>query len=393
MKTIFSFITEQSGIGQYRIVDPLGELARQKRIDWLHNRFSNTNIYKTILPYSIDELQKKTVPAMKKILGNKSPDLFLMQRYDNPFYFSLCLSIKKDLGVPVVQEVDDYVYDVPNTNPGKLSYHERHELENLDPNDGLMWQRKSLGHFDAYIVTTNFLKKYYENYGPTYICPNSIDLRKRQFGPHKKHKEIRLGFSASGGHQEGLWFIEPVIDKLMAKYPNLVFYYYGGLFDLFSKKPYAKRVKIMRWANLDHYPKYLHDQDFDIAIAPLADRLFNRGKSNLRLLEYWSAGKYPVVASAVGPYKETIRDGVNGLLANERDEWFDKISMLIERPELRDKLGLAGYDTVVKDYNLEKNARIWERAFNDIIHSYQAGRRSQVRVEDVLAQPTGHLPR
>lgn len=372
---VFAFITEQNGVGYYRLWTPLKMLEAQGKIELATNPYSTNGKYKNIwLPHSQEQLMNDTVKHLKKLIierfGEKGPDLFIMQRYDNPFYFTLALNLKEVFKVPVIQETDDYVYDVPNTNLGKRSYHEQEER---DINDSMGWQRKSLGHFDAYLVSTKFLQEYYGNFSPAYVCPNSLDLSLRKFGPHGKHKEVRLGFSASGAHQEGLWFIEPVIDVLMEKYPSLVFYYYEGLFDLFSKKPYAQRVKKMKWATLEKYPQYLHDLDLDVGIAPLIDRLFNRGKSNLRLLEYWSSGKYPLVASRIGPYKDTITDGKNGFLALERDEWVEKISLLIENPKLREKLGQAGYQTVVRDFNLEKNADIWFRAFTSIIRSYQTG--------------------
>ena len=53
---------------------------------------------------------------------------------------------------------------------------------------------------------------------------------------------------------------------------------------------------------------------------------FNRAKSNLRVLEYWTAG-YPVIASPVLPYK-FINDGKDGILAMEKYEWFNALENL-----------------------------------------------------------------
>lgn len=378
---IFKIIAQQNGIGYYRMEEPMRVLSENPKHTILGNPYSPYGKYKKYwIPHSVEEL-KESIQKYEKVCGvgyNKdAPDIFFAQSYDNPFYFSLLQGLRDVYKRPLVVEIDDYVFDVPNTNAGKTSYHERNP-NHQDVNDALTWHRKGLGHTDAYIVTTPFLERFYKNYATTYICPNSIDLRKRKFVevPHKKHDEIRLGFSASGAHQEGMWYIEPVIEELMKRHKNLVFYYYGGLFDIFKDKWYKSRVKKMKWVKLEDYPKYLHDMDFDITIAPLTDRMFNRAKSNLRLLEYWSSGKYPVVASPVGHYAETIIDGKNGLLATERDEWVEKIEQLIQNPALRKKLGEAGFQTVKKDYNLEKNARLWERAFNTITSDYITSRKT-----------------
>lgn len=43
----------------------------------------------------------------------------------------------------------------------------------------------------------------------------------------------------------------------------------------------------------------------------------------------------------------------NGFLATSEDEWYGKISLLIENPELKKKMGMRGRDFVVKNYSLE----------------------------------------
>lgn len=388
---IFSFITEQTGVGLYRMDEPMRMLEKQGKIKWGHNPYNVLKPKKNSwLPHDVDGLKETTENLDKYIRENGMPDLFHVQRYDNPFFFTLCLGLGT-LGVPVVQETDDYVYDVPLTNTGAMSYRDRDDAGDI--NDALGWARKSLGHFDAYIVTTKFLKDFYSKTKPTYICPNSIDLSRRKFLSTHKHQNIRIGFSSSGAHQEGLDFIVPVVDELMEKHDNITFYFYQGLFDRFSDKPYKDRVKKLHWVPVDKYPKYLASLSLDIAIAPLTDRLFNRGKSNLRLLEYWSSGHYPVIASRVSEYASTIKDGVNGFLAGERNEWIEKIEKLIADEKLRDKLGEAGYQTVLTKYNLEKNAAIWERAFRDIIKHYKPGSRNPLRdSEGVESFRSGNIP-
>lgn len=375
---IFGYIVYQDGVGYYRMAEPLRVIKEQGLAEVITNPFSP---YGKIKDYWCNlDPDKNGMPKNAKPLANvlgdpKKPfvDAILMQRHDSAAMFSTALGLQKIYKIPVIQETDDYLYDIPETNPGKQSYHETPVERQNNPHDATTWQRRSLGNYDSYIVSTPFLEKYYENYSPTYLCPNSLDLRKRQFGPRKGHdesKEFRLGFSASGGHMEGLWLLEPVLDYLMPKHKNLVFYYYKGLFDIFKDKPYKNRIKKLPWAKLEDYPKFLHKMDFDVALAPLKDRLFNRGKSNLRLLEYWSSGKYPVIASPIGHYTETIKDGKNGLLAYETSDWIQNIELLMENKSLRKKLGEEGYKTVEKDFNLEKNAKLWVTAIRQSIKNY-----------------------
>jgi len=79
----------------------------------------------------------------------------------------------------------------------------------------------------------------------------------------------------------------------------------------------------------------------DIGLAPLPDNRFARGKCSFKVLEYAAAG-LPIVASPVGTNADYVRDGITGLLATNTQEWVDRISRLIEDPQLRKKMGQEG---------------------------------------------------
>jgi glycosyltransferase involved in cell wall biosynthesis len=74
---------------------------------------------------------------------------------------------------------------------------------------------------------------------------------------------------------------------------------------------------------------------------PLPDDEWAKGKCGLKILQYMAMG-IPCVASPVGVNTEIIQDGVNGFLAKDEKEWIEKLTLLIENPELRQKLGKAG---------------------------------------------------
>jgi glycosyltransferase involved in cell wall biosynthesis len=177
-------------------------------------------------------------------------------------------------------------------------------------------------------------------------------------------------FSSSAGHWDNLELIKSHIIKILDKYPNTTFYQYDFLPLISEDKKYKGRIKTMKWVHPDKYWKYINSFSPDICLAPLTDSLYNRAKSNLRLLEYWTSGNNLVIASPIGHYKETIVDGKNGLFARN-SEWFDKIEYAIQHPELRERLGKGGRKTVEKDYNLEKNARLWVDAVRSIIKNYK----------------------
>jgi glycosyltransferase involved in cell wall biosynthesis len=93
----------------------------------------------------------------------------------------------------------------------------------------------------------------------------------------------------------------------------------------------------------------------DIGIMPLPDDKWSKGKCGLKALQYMALG-IPTVCSPVGVNTEIIQDNENGLIADNIDEWIEKLSQLIIDSSLRARLGTAGRDTVINDYSAHVQA-------------------------------------
>ena len=70
-------------------------------------------------------------------------------------------------------------------------------------------------------------------------------------------------------------------------------------------------------------------------------------------IQYLAVGA-AVVASPVGMNKQVIQDGQNGFLAKDQQQWFKRLSELIEQPELRKRLTRQGRVSVEKSYSLHQ---------------------------------------
>lgn len=376
MLKILFYITLQDGDGFYRMYEPSRMIKKLGLAKVVTNPFSyngNTKDCWMNLEAGPDGVPK-AAHQLAKVLGEpgKKPkvDAMVFQRHDSGAMFSLAMAIKEHYKIPVIQETDDYVWDVPGSNPGALAYYEK-KPENLgNPDEPMRIARISLGNYDGYITSTPFLQKFYKSYAPSFVCPNSVDFSVRKPKKRKGHKGIRIMFSSSAGHYDSLKLINKAVQKIMDKHEDVTFYYFRGLPPLDMK--YKKRCRKMKWVKPTHYWEYINSLEPDICLAPLTDRLFNRAKSNLRLLEYWSS-KNAVIASPVEPYKNTIIDGKNGLLARP-DEWEEKIEYLIKNPDKGKKMGEEGYKLAKKDFNLETNAKLWVNSIKTICDSYDPSR-------------------
>ena len=113
---------------------------------------------------------------------------------------------------------------------------------------------------------------------------------------------------------------------------------------------------------------------FDVSLAPIKDHIFNRVKSQLKVIE---AGFYKkaIIASNLGPYtidlKHSLNSGNfvdgNALLVEERrnhSDWGKFMKKLIDNPSWVEDLGNRLYETVKPKYDLnvvtETRAQIYK---------------------------------
>ena len=104
---------------------------------------------------------------------------------------------------------------------------------------------------------------------------------------------------------------------------------------------------------------------FDISLAPIKNHIFNRMKSQLKVIE---AGFYKkaLIASEVGPYTIDLvhclnngefNDNGNAILIPEsrnHSDWSKAIKKLVQNPEMIKELGERLYNTVKDKYDLNK---------------------------------------
>lgn len=169
--------------------------------------------------------------------------------------------------------------------------------------------------------------------------------------------KVVIGWIGSFGTAEFIKSLKEVLRALSDKYENIDIHLIGAPnLDLG-----LRNMSTREWS-LETEVSEL--QDFDIGIMPLLDNDWSRGKGGYKILQYMSIG-IPPVASAIGVNTEIIKDGVNGFLVNGRKEWVDKLSILIENPELRRRMGNEARRTAVERYSYEANSPTLIAALKD----------------------------
>lgn len=281
-----------------------------------------------------------TISRIVDLLNIHRYDLIIIHRESYPIGGAIFESILHLLKKPFIFDFDDAIFFPSNSRinnfiekfkcPGKIAV-----IIKLSK---------------AVIAGNSYLAEFALNHNRNvFIVPTAIDTSKYRLRQKTHEDSITVGWMGSVTTAEFLYMIEGVFVRLSKRFKNVGFKMVGG-----------DDIRIPGLTNITSKPWSLNAEmedlaSFDIAIMPMPDNEWTKGKCGFKAILYMSMG-IPCVCSAVGVNKEIIHDGVNGFLAKTEEEWVDKLSRLITDERLRIKLGETGRRTVENCYSLAVNA-------------------------------------
>ena len=310
----------------------------------------------------------------------------------------------QSLGIIVIADIDDYWLPTKEHPIHQLIVENKIHtkiVENLKVAD--------------YVTTTtelfaNEIRKFNKN---VLVLPNAIDPKEPQFNePTLDSEKIRVGWLGGSSHLHDLKLLDGMVSKLSPIQDKLQYYVcgfdvrgtvteinketgqqtqrpikpqetvwvryeeiftnnykiispeYKTYLDKFEEGDYPaiqKENYVRVWTRpVDSYAR--NYAKFDISLAPIKNHMFNRMKSQLKVIE---AGFYKkaLIASNIGPYtidlKHALHQGKftdgNALLVNESNnhsDWAKHVKKLVDNPNLITDLGERLYETVKERYDL-----------------------------------------
>lgn len=202
--------------------------------------------------------------------------------------------------------------------------------------------RRSISLSDMVIVGSSYLADFARSFnGNAKVLPLGLDVSGyRKVDQPKDDGVVRLVWVGSASTLSYLEEISDVIEEIGKKYNNVVLRIVGDDFLDLNNMPVEK----YKWS------KDTRAEDLgscDIGLAPLPDNPFTRGKCSFKVLEY-SASGLAVVASPVGTNQTHIVEGQTGFLVDNKQQWVERISQLIEDEHLRRRMADAGVKHAVQ---------------------------------------------
>lgn len=321
--------------------------------------------YRGTTPYSDLEFFQGSNQRMEYTLEPlEDADLVLIQR-DFPVYleaYQQVLEQARARSLPVVYETDDLLFKLPPEHPDTAIHFYTLAL--------LPILRAAI-EADAVTVSTAALVdslqplhpdvRLLPNYLPDHLWP--LQPVRRLADPSSK---VTIGYLGSTSHAPDLQMIEPALQDLLDRYPQAALHFWGcppppGL----AAHERVDYTPLMIY-DYQEYGQYCASLELDIALAPLRDSPFNHSKSPIKFYEYSALG-LPGVYSDVSAYNQAVIDGENGLLAGDLQGWYERLSALIENPELRSRLAHKAQDDLRRNWLVSTQAQQWQQAYTEIL--------------------------
>jgi glycosyltransferase involved in cell wall biosynthesis len=248
-------------------------------------------------------------------------------------------------GKPVIYEVDDLLTDLPEGHNLKFWAGETAEL--------LPWL---LPRVTAITVSTPLLAKAFSSFNSVvHVIPNLADTELFHPAAARKEGPVVIGFSGTTTHARDLEQIGEALYRVADRYGNNVaFSFLGYSTTKFSSLPGFRFIDFQR--KYASFGTTLSSSGIDIAIVPLQDNRFNRCKSNIKWLEYSACGIAGIYAD-LPPYNTSVEHGTSGVLVDgDPDTWFRAICLLVDHPDLRNRIAQQAKREVLSKHSLKGGA-------------------------------------
>ena len=260
----------------------------------------------------------------------------------------------------IIFETDDLVFDAELFKQTD-SYKSMNALQKMQYEKGVGSDFVKDSYVKVCTTTTSFLAEKLREYGKkVFIVPNKLSQKDLEItnrilkNPKREDEKIKIGyFGGTFTHNKDFATITDALMAIMENYPQVELYLAGPLNVESKLNKFKDRIKQFPYVPRENHFANMYKVDINLAPLVLEDP-FCIGKSELK---FFSPGilKVPTVAVRNQTFSEAITDGVDGFLADNTDEWVEKISKLVESENLRREMGEKAREKALQDYTTENS--------------------------------------
>ncbi|MCU1759164.1 glycosyltransferase [Pseudomonas sp. 14P_8.1_Bac3] len=240
-------------------------------------------------------------------LERYAPDAIVLQRNVSGEHLEAMRRMKTFSRAFKVYDLDAYLPDLAASLPHS----------GQQPGDVLGSLRRALSFVDRLVVPGDFMAQLFEGFNADIrVVKNRLDPRNWDGlqGKRRCGEKPRVGWA---GDLDSIAELEVVADVIKALADEVHWVFLGACPE--HLRPFVHEFH--KAVAVEQYPATLASLNLDLALAPLEDNLFNRCKSNVRLLEFGVCG-VPVICSNL----EAYRDGLPvKRVENRFENWVEAI--------------------------------------------------------------------
>jgi len=287
------------------------------------------------------------------------PDILVVQRaaISDITVAHKLLAYSQQQAINTVYETDDNLFDIPT---GKIT---------KDYNKSLQGAKIFAMNADMVTVSSDQLKdKITKLNKNVQVIPNALDeqLWLTQSSPKNSAltngNKLRILYMGTRTHLKDLLLVEDAMRIIHKEYKGKVVLDVIGIIPDSYKQEWFNVVSVPRRGS-SNYPEFVQwlcrESRWSIGIAPLENTEFNRCKSYIKYLDYSALG-LATICSDLEPYREVVKNEINGFLVdNSTESWYKAIKRLIDDEHLRTVISNNAYQNFLKNHTLNTQAKTW----------------------------------
>jgi tetratricopeptide (TPR) repeat protein len=249
---------------------------------------------------------------------------------------------RRNAGQVSVFEANDYFFDVQPWNPIAPGWR--------DPAIQAEY-RKFMAHCDAVQTSTEFLA---EKWKPLARRVAVFHNQLTQIPPllPPPARPLTIGWGGSPGHFADWYAIAPLLRRWLSAHPDV---HLAVMCNDFAKPFFdlpPSRYHFTPFGPLSTYLDFL--KSIDIGLAPLLPTGYNRGRSDVKFLEFATSGVAGIFAD-LDPYRTSVQDGKTGFLYSSGEQLLARLDQLTQDIDLRHRIRAQAHQYVSEHRRLEQH--------------------------------------